>query len=360
MHQSQKVFFNFLLVLNMFFLLACTQNREENERNNSISVEQTTIARRKNRRNHQRRNNDVNSQEISSSLIPIEVLPQATDEAIADWLEPHYVLVDKSVKPQNKLFLFFSGSYGQPSRQQLLLQEAAQLGYHAINLSYPNSWTVGGLCGKSSDRDCYEKVRQEIIDGSDRSEEVNISRADSIENRLVKLLQYLHQQQPQEGWLNYLAGEKPRWESIVVAGHSQGGGQAAMIAKDNVVARVVMLAAPADYNKQANMPAPWLSAPHATPTERYYGFAHVDDRGFEQIQQAWKLLGMTKYGESVTVENQSPPYDNSHQLVTAATPARRKKFHGSVATDKNTPKLPDGTPVFEPVWQYLFDLDETK
>jgi hypothetical protein len=366
MHQSRKILLHLVFIIGMFFLLACAQERQENSTNTSIAAEETILAKRKHRQHRQRRNRDSDIQEssstqtISSSLKPLQISPQATDPMINDWLEPHYVYVDQSVPSVHKLLVFFPGSYGDPSRQQLIVEEAAQLGYQAINLSYPNSWTVGGLCRNSGDTDCYEKVRQEIIDGNNHSEEVDIDRANSIENRLVKLLHYLDKEQPSEGWSNYLSGEKPRWESIIVAGHSQGGGQAAMIAKNNLVARVVMLSAPLDFNKESQMTASWLSSSHVTPTERYYGFAHVEDKGFEQIQESWRLLGMAKYGDIVKVENESSPYGNSHQLVTDLTPARRNKYHGSVATDETTPKSADGTPVFEPVWQYLFELDESE
>ena len=40
----------------------------------------------------------------------------------------------------------------------------------------------------------------EIIDGTDRTPKVTISRANSIENRVVKLLQYLDRAHPSEGW----------------------------------------------------------------------------------------------------------------------------------------------------------------
>jgi hypothetical protein len=129
-----------------------------------------------------------------------------------------------------------------------------------------------------------------------------------------------------------------------------------MIAKNKIVARVIMLGAPADYSKELNMPAAWLSAPHATPTERYYGFAHIEDQGFKKIQQSWKLLGMAECGRIVTVDQKQPPYDHSHRLVTGVNPARRGKYHGSVATDETTPKRADGSPLFRSVWRYLFNL----
>jgi hypothetical protein len=289
----------------------------------------------------------------TKSALAYKILPKLTDRAIDEWLEPHYVAIGKSPLRRGQLFLFLSGSYGQPGRQLLIMQEAVELGYHAINLCYPNSWTVSELCHDSKDLDCHAKVRLQIIDGTPRTRKINISRANSLENRLVKLLLYLNEKQPEEGWSNYLDGELPLWESIVVAGHSQGGGQAAIIAKDRLVARVIMFGAPADRNSIFDRLAPWLSEPHVTPADRYYGLVHYKDPAFGKILQAWNLLGMTAYGKPLKIDARTSPYNNSHCLVTTLTPARPGKFHGCVVHDVHTPKLADNAPVLKEVWQYL-------
>jgi hypothetical protein len=282
------------------------------------------------------------------------ILPRLTDLAIDRWLEPHCVVFNPDIPVQGNLFLFLSGSYGHPGRQSLIVQAAAAMGYPAINLRYPNFWTVGGLCQNSPDPDCHAKVRREIIYGVDSSPKIEINAANSIQNRLVKLLQYLHRQYPEQGWLKYLEGETPQWQSMVVAGHSQGGGHAAMIAKEQEVARVIMFGAPADTCRGNRSLASWISTPNATPCDRYFGFVHIQDQGFKKIQQAWQRLGMDAYGSMVDVDKQSPPYLGSHQLVTAARPARPGKYHASVVVDHSTPTRVDGTPLFQEAWQYLF------
>lgn len=289
----------------------------------------------------------------TATLREYEILPAQTDKAIDEWLEPHYVAVDTSVAAQQKLFLFLCGSHGNTSRQRLIVQQAAKLGYHAINLRYPNSWRITDLCAVSTDCDCQEKVRLAIINGSQGAGELKISRANSLTNRLVKLLVYLYEQNPSEGWLQYLEGLSLHWQKVVVAGHSQGGGQAAMIAKDHLVARVIMFAAPADYNRLHDSPVPWLSKEHVTPAERYYGFAHWQDAGFPKILQAWQCLGLASYGAPVNVDEQAFPYGYSHQLFTNLGSLRRRHVHGSVVVDAATPKLSNSMPKFQEVWQYL-------
>jgi hypothetical protein len=285
-----------------------------------------------------------------------KVFPQETDPAIDDWLDPHFVILDQSVTLLNKLVVFFPGSFGKVTRQQIIIQELAHLGYHIINLSYPNSWTVGGLCRQQNDPNALEKVRLEIISGQGCSEILKISRPNSIENRLVKLLEYLSLKYPQQKWGQYLDNSLPKWDQIIVTGHSQGGGHAALIGKLHSVTRVVMLAAPADFSWVSSTSAPWLSKPGQTSPERYYGFTHIQDEGYDHIQNAWELLGMTNYGSLVNVDQQQPPYNYSHCLITNRMPDVPNKYHGSVATDRPTPKLPDGTPLFKQVWQYLFSI----
>lgn len=44
---------------------------------------------------------------------------------------------------------------------------------------------------------------------------------------------------PAEGWEQFLENDSPRWNTIVVAGHSQGGGRAVYFAKLHPVERVI-------------------------------------------------------------------------------------------------------------------------
>jgi len=135
------------------------------------------------------------------------------------------------------------------------------------------------LCGGlNTDLDCYAKVRLEIKDGIDRAPLLNITRPNSIENRLLKLLAYLRRRFPNDGWAQFLANDSTMsWPSIIVSGHSQGGGHAGIIGRYHPVARVIMFAA-MDYNSREGKPANWIAAPtstpNATPAERFFGFSH--------------------------------------------------------------------------------------
>jgi hypothetical protein len=281
------------------------------------------------------------------------VTPSSTDAAISGWNDPHVVEIDRSAAQNRILFVHLVGSFGTPDSSKLILRQAARGGDRAIGLTYPNSWTVDSLCDSSSDPDCYEKVRLEIIDGGDRTSLVSVTRADSIENRLTKLLLYLDQRFPNDGWRTFLDGAgEPLWERITISGHSQGGGEAAMIGAIHRVNRVVMFASPKDFSSFFNAPAAWLSGPHATPIEAYYGFCHTLD-GPQQLQ-IWTALRLNVTGPSAIIDGQSPPSGGLHMLFTRATPAPSGQYHGCVVVDRDTPLQPDGTPLFADVWKYMF------
>lgn len=123
----------------------------------------------------------------------ILVAPQTTDPSITTNLNNHYVSVNRGVAQKNQLFLFFPGTDGLAFNYLQVNNTAVDLGFHAINLNYPNDEAVNTLCGgTNTNLDCYGNVRLEIKDGFDRSNLVSVNGADSIENRLIKLLIYSH------------------------------------------------------------------------------------------------------------------------------------------------------------------------
>ncbi len=283
-----------------------------------------------------------------------EILPAVTDSTITRWVEPHLVCYDPTVVHRQQLLVFLPGSFGKPRHYRLIVQLAARLGFHAVGLRYPNSWTVHSLCAKSPDSLCHEKVRAEIFSGVDHSSLLEVDSVNSIRHRLWALLHYLERHFPEEGWEQFLQeAEQIRWDRIVVAGHSQGGGHAAFVGKHFTVARVLMFAW-SDLWRSENQwrIAPWITPDHATPAERYFGFTHTQDNLLARLM-TWQLLGMDRFGAPVNVDTMALPYAYSHQLVTSIQPARFGAFHGSVAVDDATPLDSTGTPVLEPVWSYL-------
>ena len=255
--------------------------------------------------------------------------PVATDAQISKGFD--HVYVEPDGEPAGKLFVFLPGTGGPAGAYRLLLRNAAAGGYHAIGLSYRNEVAVNDLC-TVGEAGCHAAVRNEVITGEDTSPLVEITRADSIDHRLVAALQYL-------GWDEYLDDVALRWTDITVAGHSQGGGHAAFIAQLREVNRAVLFA--------ATEPADWTEEALATDVERLFGFVHADDPQRDAMVLSWERLGVP--GDIVVVEDVEPPYDDSHQLQTSLT---AENAHGAVAVDIATP-LDGDVPVYGDVWCYV-------
>jgi hypothetical protein len=290
----------------------------------------------------------------SAPLVEHIVAPQATDPAIDRFLDNHLVWLDTTAQSNNNLLVFLPGTGLTPAAYQLVQQEAARVGYRVIGLMYPNTPGLAKVCPSDPDpAACYENTRGEIIDGVDRSPLVDVNAANSIDNRLTKLLQYLTAQFPDEGWDRFLiSGREPKWSQIAVSGHSQGGGHAAMIAKIRLVARVVMFSAVTDSLGGAAVP--WV-ATHVTPSDRYWGLDHDLDEQFRSIRASWDSLGLAAFGPAAAPETDEPPYGFSHMLVTHYLPLRGpgRAAHGSSCVDANTPLAADGTPLWRDAWDYL-------
>lgn len=285
------------------------------------------------------------------------VAPQTTDPNISTNLSGHYVSINRGAAAKNQLFVFFPGTGGVPFNTQEINRTAADLGFHAINLTYPNDEAVNQLCGgTNADLNCYANVRLEIKDGTDRTALINVNRANSIENRLIKLLIYLRNQSPGDNWGQFLIDDSAvNWSKIVVAGHSQGGGHAGIIGRYHSVARVVMLAA-MDFNGRANSPANWIALPNTTPNasspDKFWGFSHQRDEqvNFTTLQnRIWTAYGMNQFGATVNVDAANPPYSNTHSLTSNI---ECENFHGCVAVDAALVRQ-NGVPVYKPVWEYL-------
>ncbi len=104
----------------------------------------------------------------------------------------------------------------------------------------------------------------------------------------------------------------PRRDRIAFAGHSQGGGHAAMTAKLQPVARAILF--------DATEPRAWTTEPFATAADRLYGFAHELEPIFAPIARSWVHLGLP--GDLTNVDAVPPPFGDVHRLSTATNAGR--------------------------------------
>ncbi len=288
---------------------------------------------------------------------PRLITPSQTDAAITLANESHYAYIPQGSSLRNRLVVFFPGTGAVPQDYRSFQQFASTLGFHVIGLTYPNPVAINSICANTLDTACHRLGRQEVFDGTDQRADISIDRTNSIENRLVKLLQFLQRTVPNEGWGQYMIGDSVRWNRLITAGHSQGGGHAAYIATIRAVERVAIFSS-TDWLTRLNRPADWMSNPKRTAASRFYGFVHNGDEQLSQMAQirGWEALGMGAVSSVVTVDSLPTPYRKSQMLRTFATPGIANptvQNHNATVANGYTHRTANGDFLFAPVWTYM-------
>jgi hypothetical protein len=301
--------------------------------------------------------NPVGSTPTAAGLKHKVIFPSLTDVAIDNVFGYHQTYLNTAIAPLNKLFLFLPGSNSNPFAYDAVQKLAAENGYHSLGISYSNA-TISPLCAGTNDSLCFDKVRREVITGAAVSDSVNVNIANSINNRVLKALQYLNTNFPSENWGQFYSGSTILWNKIAVAGHSQGGGHAAFIAKQNNVDRVVLLASPKDYfTAPLNKAAPWINLPSATPTFKYYALTHQNDQlgcTYNQQLQIFSRLGIDTFANNAIFETNNGNYNNSHVIISNLPGLNSSNAHNIVGVDvlaANICKIP----YYTPVWNYMIN-----
>ena len=234
--------------------------------------------------------------------------PSDTDPAITEPPPPSPPRGDNLVwlasEPSRRVgkllvFLPTGGPTNLPSEFTELGTVAGKLGYHTIILAYRNEAPIAALptanppgCGAAElqpSNTCARDARSEILDGTNSSTVVDVDDANSIENRLNKLLVYLKHTFPEEGWAQFLdaSGLEPKWSETVIAGSSLGAGEAVMIAQRHDVYRAALLHGWVDARYD------WVNDPSATPSADYFTLIHQRENFFGRTCYAYLALGLT-------------------------------------------------------------------
>lgn len=278
---------------------------------------------------------------VLDGLVTYRVTPSDTDPAIKRFNEPHYIVFDSSLARSGDLLVFMTGTGGNPDNVSDFLKVAAGQGYRVIALAYNDVPAVVAICPQNPDPACSAKVRQKRVFGDNITDLIDDSPAESIVNRLVKLLLKLDQDHPSDGWSQYLVGDKPRWERIVVAGHSQGAGMAAYIAQRNRVSRVVLFSSPWDFYGRNRQIAPWvLDGPRVTPSDLWFGAYHEKENTASLIAREYEALRIPA----------------SHVRVFKLEPTRLvgpNPYHVSMVGNRVTPRDQLNAPAYAEEWKFL-------
>lgn len=209
------------------------------------------------------------------------------------------------------LLVFLNGSGGSPAGAVAEVETnwytvARGAGLHVLAVSYRSDDAVGLLCLEAgAQRDaCYVPTRRTILTGSYRAGAApalsSITPDEGVYARVAAALETLAAGDPSGGWDEFLDpahADTPeqaiRWSRVMVSGHSQGGGHAALIGRDHAVSRVLMLASPCDA--LASGPASWLTdgGSFATaPAMAYIGLGAPGDTVCPTHSAGWASLGM--------------------------------------------------------------------
>lgn len=261
--------------------------------------------------------------------------------------DKQYARVDLNVRSKDRLVVWFMGN------DKNMFKTVNSYGYHAIGVHYARQW-FGTLCqDRPVGEQCRGNVRLEAATGEDHSDELEIAKADSLKYRAFKFVEHLAKKHRKGKWKKFLNEDKDDldWELVILAGSSHGASTAARLAKHTKVARVVCFCGPRD-NQQT-----WQEGDSATPNNRYFGFSHTLDMGWEKDHycRSWELMGLHKFGPVVNVEDAQPPYQNTRRLITDFDVNNDpKRAHGAIKPGRHAKKSSSGDYAHENVWEYLF------
>lgn len=219
------------------------------------------------------------------------IIPSRADPAVKQFDDPSIAITSRTVAPDAPLAIFMPGTGGRPANAGVLLQAIANQGYRVLGLEYDDTPAVVQVCPRDPDPACSANFRDMRLTGTGPSRQVHNTPAESIVGRLVAALRLLDREHPGEGWGQYIDGDQPRWERILVSGLSQGAGMAAYIAQQHAVYRVVLFSSPWDFTAGRKL-APWLSRPSATPPERWQAAYNARENTADLLAQAYPRLGI--------------------------------------------------------------------
>lgn len=203
------------------------------------------------------------------------VRPSVTHPRIQRFDSANCALASTSANSNGQWLLFLPGTGGEPPGPKAFLVAAADAGYQVISLAYNDDVSIAVYCPRRPEPACSGLFRAMRIFGNRMLGDATVDNipAESIVNRLVKLLQHLDRSHPDAGWGRYLRDGRPDWQQIVVCGQSQGAGMAAFVAKQHEVARVILFSSPWNYVERGGQRdlAPWIALPSHTPPARWFG-----------------------------------------------------------------------------------------
>ncbi|MEP6512647.1 MAG: hypothetical protein ABJA79_02175 [Parafilimonas sp.] len=329
----RKLLFPFIVV---FLFAAC---KKEN-----LSVTGNKIAK-----------NELNLRVAESNIAILEhkALPSETDpnihtSTLGNPTQYAYLPVKATLR-KDKLFIFIPGTTATPGGYLKIAKAAAQQGYYSFGVAYSNLFPIEFYEGTNPNDNTVENILDEYLEGIDVSPKVNISRANSFENRIIKMILYLDANYPAENWKRFLnANNEICWDKLSVAGHSQGSDHAMYMSKARSVLRAGFFGGPGSFKLNNGQYPTFMQEPGVTPDENLYGFNHTKDlvRQWADVRPTWEVLGLPGMPNSVD----DRMVNGAHKLTTSL---QSNDAHSAIVSDSATPNDANGNPLYEPVWDYM-------
>ncbi|MGP1273167.1 MAG: BPSS1187 family protein [Phycisphaerales bacterium] len=288
---------------------------------------------------------------------PLDTDPGIVAVEVSDSFENqpqrHAVAPSSSAAPQGRLLVWMPGSGALPNQYLIFTRTAASLGFDVVGLVYPSLPAVNDLTTQSTDPELPEAIRRERLFGEDSTDIIDVDRANSIENRLVRLLEHQAAAFPGERWADYLDGAGGvRWDRVVAAGHSQGAGHAVFLGKLEPLAGALIFGGPGDF-VQGFGTAPWVITPGVTTATHTLAFTHTEDATAAAFFTNQLVLGLDAFGPLENADGKTPAELASHMLTSTYPVPPGSNGHGAVIADARMPFDANGDPVYAPVWAFM-------
>jgi hypothetical protein len=291
------------------------------------------------------------------------------------------IYLPKGGPTRDELFVFLGGTGGNCAIHKWVSTTAAVAGYRSLCLAYINDPSSEDYCAKDSVNNptstCAWDFRRENLLGEDLSSELIVGPRNSVIGRLSAALQHLHGKAPTQGFDAYLdAKGRPRWDRIIIAGFSQGGGNAGILSQLHRTARAIFFSkgvspvytvetTPSGCKSDADcvaagselcvvaqgrcataQPAAYASQPRATPLDKTFLFIHESETAMAYSPETCVAWGMDLCGGLTNVDGSQPQsWGCARMLSTKATPATTPdSYHGSMGSDGSMAKAQNGYP----------------
>lgn len=255
---------------------------------------------------------------VSHGKVTFEVNPNIVNSSTTQIRGAHRIFNASNVDTKNKLVITLGGTTSLPSDFNKFQELAQQLGFDVIGLDYPNMVSTLA-CTKEDILDplCFDKFREELVLGVEKSHLVDVSASQGVHFRIKSLLNWLVKKDSY--WIKYLDNEQVNWSKVLLVGHSQGAGHAIYFSKIYPLNRVIVLGGPID--SFGSEPSHWILKPGVTEPKRNFGLLHVKDYLFKKQNQEIIFHTLVKNDKNLIKNNlilsHRPVKDGHNDILTS-------------------------------------------